>query len=59
MVLLCGPCQWTGFGRSDKGEESRVSVFERRKCSEKKEERGTKTQEAKFWEKREVTKEKF
>lgn len=57
--MLCGPCQWTGFGRSDKGEESRVSVFERRKCSEKKEERGTKTQAAKFWEKREVTKEKF
>lgn len=42
MVLLCGPCQWTGFGRGDKGEESRVSVFERQKCSEKKEKKGTK-----------------
>lgn len=43
--MPCGPCKWTGFGRGDDGEKSRVSMFERLKGSEKKEKRAKEKRE--------------
>lgn len=49
MVLLCGQCERIGFWGADKGKESRVSMFERLKGSEKKREEDKKKERGEMW----------